>query len=94
MDMDYGLCWSPGLRWMTSIIGHAAYYGQKEVVTLLKKSGAFLETSKMCEEKHKQCHGSACFSCYSPCKAYQCKEEPLQAFKKVMDPEIESLLNC
>ncbi|CAL1169203.1 unnamed protein product [Cladocopium goreaui] len=94
MDIDYGLCWSAPFRWLTSAIGHAAFYQQKDVIKLLKHFGASSKMSEMCKWKQLHCQGSSCFSCFSACEAYQAKDEPLKPFKKVLDPEIAHLLNC
>jgi len=101
MDVDYGLCWSPGVNWLTSVMGHAAFYRQKEIVKFLKDFDASHKTSEMCKAKQRSCRSKEdCFSCYSPCEAYRAKakDESVLLFKskEVSDSDsgISSLLNC
>eukprot|EP00913_Durusdinium_trenchii_P014103 g13237.t1 len=75
MDMDYGLCWTPSLTWYTTVLGHAAFHRQKEVVRLLTSWGSSSKKSVSCLKKRKQCRGNSCFNCYSACEAYHSKDD-------------------
>ncbi|CAK9095888.1 Prostaglandin F synthase [Durusdinium trenchii] len=94
MDMDYGLCWTPSLTWYTTVLGHAAFHRQKEVVRLLTSWGSSSKKSVSCLKKRKQCRGNSCFNCYSACEAYHSKDETLESEKRAPDDELLHLLNC